>query len=515
MLTSTHGISTVVRLGAFMVFFFTCFTYFVPWRYIEPPPLQIPTIQVTNLTEASSTFNASVVDFWQHLSVALLDAKPQCKPLKVNDEFIQQPEDRFESLKLDKKHPERLAGFTDQDETALLRAHYKMRRSALHFAPKLSYSKETTGIVTTTDLENMSVLLVSLRMLRRTGCTLPVEVFLDDWSQYSRSTCDIVLSSLNARCIILSNILNNTAKPDHYQYKSLSILFSSFQNVLYLDTDVFPTYDPTILFTTPPFTTHGLITWPDLFGPVVSEHFYHIAGMPVEPMSSRLSTDSGQIMLNKAIHRESLLMMIYYNHYGPSYFYPLLSQGSRGPPDKETFVHAALATGLPRYQVRSAPALLGRWWNGTFRATGLAQADPGMDFEYLPPFRSHIHGSEHWENIDLAHLDPVMEKELNYTRHAPRPPRPVFLHQNILKMDPAKLLLDKEEITFEPDGTPHRMWGLKEDIVRLVGYDVEERLWGAVVEEGCREDRGSEGCRRLLEWSREVLGWMESIDRPW
>jgi alpha 1,2-mannosyltransferase len=138
-----------------------------------------------------------------------------------------------------------------------------------------------------------------------------------------------------------------------------------------------------------------------------------------------------------------------------------------------------------------------------------------MDFEYSPPFASHMHGSARWEKQDTAHPDPVVEKELNYTRHAPRPPRPVFLHVNVLKMDPGKLLLDEGEITFEPDGTPHRMWGLREDIVRLVGYDVEERLWGAVVEEGCREDRGSEMCRRLLEWSREVLGWMESIDRPW
>ena len=393
-----------------------------------------------------------------------------------------------------------------------------MRRAVQHLAPGLPFSKFTTGIVTTANSNYMPVLLVSLRMLRRTGCNLPVEVFIDDWTQYSTTTCDIVLPSLNARCIVLSAILSKNThiqKPDHYQYKILSILFSTFQNVLFLDSDAFPAYDPTVLFSTPPYTTHGLVTWPDFFALTVSQHFYHIAAIPEQAASSRLSTESGQILLNKHIHRESLLMMVYYNYYGPDYYYPLLCQGSHGAGDKETFVQAAMAVGLPWYQVRTGPRALGRSWNGTFRGTGIAQADPGLDYEYLPPFESHVHTEPQWQKGDLAHPDPKVEKALNHTRHVPRPPRPVFLHQNMLKLDPAKVLADKNEITFEPDGTPHRMWGSKEDVVRLVGYDVERRLWDVIAEEGCRLDQGSELCEGLRAYIREVFGWMDSIDRPW
>lgn len=340
-----------------------------------------------------------------------------------------------------------------------------------------------------------------------------MEVFVDDWTVYDKTTCDIVLPSLNARCVILSNVYKNSTlvkKPDQYQYKILSILFSSFQNVLFLDSDGFPVYDPTVLFTTPPYTTHGLVTWPDFFTTTISPHYYHIVGLPVEPISTRYSTASGQLMINKNSHRESLLMMVYYNYYGPDYYYPLLSDS------KETFALAALATSLPFYQVRTAPKALGRWWNGTFRATGLAQADCGTDFDYLTPFPSHIHDSVKWEKQDLAHPDPITEKKLNFTRHTPPDPKPVFIHQHMLKMHPAKLLLSKSEITYEPhDGTMHRMWGFKEDMEKMLGFDVERRLWDVVEEEACREDEGREECKRIRVYVREVFGWMESIDRPW
>ncbi|KAF2827030.1 hypothetical protein CC86DRAFT_466779 [Ophiobolus disseminans] len=509
MLANSHRVSTVVRVGAFMVFFFSCFVYFVPRRYETPALLQEPVSQVINLTELGSKFNASVVEFWQQLATALIEAKPQCNPLEVLDGFVERPGERSKP-KLDKNDERRYPELTAQDETALLRAHYKMRRSAQHLAPKLPFSKDTTGIVTSANLESIPVLLVSLRMLRRTGCNLPVEVFLADWTHYTHPICERDLPSLNARCIILSNILSNAtkiAKPEDSQHKSLSLLFSSFQNVLYVDTTAFPIYDPTILFTTPPYTTHGLVTWPDPHAPRISEHFYHIAAIPA-PAIPYTSTSS-QILLNKSLHRESLLLMLYYNHHGPSYYYLLLRSSA------PAFALAALATRLPVYHVRSHSTSLGRWWNGTYRATGSAHADPGMDYEYLPPFSSHIHPSNVWMKNDTAHPIPSIEKALNYTRLAPRIPRPVFLQVDLLRMNPASVLQDKSEITFEPDGTPHRMWGLREDVVRVLGYDVEERLWGVVVEEGCRGDGESEVCRELVEWSREVVGWMGSIDRPW
>ncbi|KAF1848056.1 glycosyltransferase family 71 protein [Cucurbitaria berberidis CBS 394.84] len=512
-----HIISTLPRLVAIPLLLLACSLFFLPRRHDHPSAFNPVHYQGKNVTEAGSTFGAAVQGFWQDLASALLAAQPQCKPLQLVKDDIGSAAD-WRPLEPERKHADRLAGFTDDDETALFRAHYAMRTSAQHLGSKLSFAKGTTGIVTTANAVYMPVFLVSLRMLRRTGCNLPVEVFIDDWSKYEPKICDTILPSLQARCVVLSNVYDTAEyikQPDHYQYKVFAMLFSTFQHVLFLDSDTFPVYDPTILFSTAPYTTHGLVTWPDYWALTISAHFYHIAAIPEEPSQARFTTESGQLMINKDVHRESLLMMVYYNYYGPDYYYTLLSQGSHGAGDKETFVQAAMAVGLPYYQVRSGPRAIGRHMNGTFRGSAIAQADPGLDYEYLTPMRSHIHPSDQWQNTDLAHPVPAVEKSLNRTRKAPRRPRPVFLHQNMLKLDPAKVLVDKSQPTYELDGTPHRMWGSKEDMVEMLGYDVERRLWDVIAEEGCREDQASRTCGEIRGFVREVFGWMDSIDRPW
>jgi alpha 1,2-mannosyltransferase len=517
LINAPQCIPKAVRLGAILAFLLTCGYYFLPREYeVQPAFVQVPTSQVKNITETSSAFSASAVDFWHELTSALNSAAPQCDPLRLQSEHQNHAGGRVSRLKATNKTEERFVNFTNQDETALLRAHYLMRRSAQRLAPKLPFSEGTIGIVTTTNSESLPAFLVSLRMLRRTGCNLPVEVFIDNWTNYDTTTCDIALPSLHARCIVLSNIYDQSttaSKPEHFQYNVLSILFSSYQNVLYLDPDAFPVYDPTVLFITPPYTTHGLVTWPDFSSSSISPHYYHIAGItPGTTIGGLPSTTSGMLMLNKNIHRQSLLMMIYYAQFGPSHYFPLLSQPSSG---NEIFVAAALSTHLPYYQVFNPAFALGRQWNHTFRSTGSAHADSGIDFEYGVPASSHIHPFTHWQKEDLSHPDPAVEKQLNISRHSPSIPKPAFLHLNILPMNPAKLLLNKSDITFDVDGTPQRMWGLREDVEKMLGFDVERRLWDVVAEEACRLDQGSEKCKRVRVYVREVFGWMDSVPRPW
>lgn len=517
LINTPHVISTIPRLVVIPIFLLLSGFFFLPRHYDTTTTVLRHFGHGKNVTELSSTFNASVHEFWRDLATALLEAQPQCDPLQLteHDRF---PDPIWDPLKPSKKPVDRLLGFTDKEETALFRAHYTMRTAAKHLASKLPFAKGTTGIVTTANAKYMPIFLVSLRMLRRTGNNMPVEVFIDDWSKYEPIVCDTVLPSLNARCVVLSNVYDSAEyikQPDHYQYKILAILFSSFQHVLFLDSDAFPAYDPSVLFTTAPYTTHGLVTWPDFWALTVSEHFYHVAAIPESPSQERLSTESGQLLLNKDIHRESLLMMVYYNYYGPDYYYILLCQGAPGAGDKETFVQAAIAVGLPYYQVKTKPSALGRFVDGQFHGSAIAQADPGLDYEYLQPTRSHIHDKQEWQDADLAHPDPVVAKALNRTRKAPSKPRPAFVHQNILKLDPATVLDDKSNPTYETDGTPHRMWGTREDMTKALGYDIERRLWDAIAEEGCRGNERSDICSGLRAFVSEVFGWMDSIDRPW
>ncbi|KAL6173217.1 mannosyltransferase [Exserohilum turcicum] len=509
--TTSH--SSIPRLLVIPLFFCISGFLFFTSKYYGSVGMHMSMLTGNNITAASSTFGAPVKHFWSELATALLDAQPQCEPLKLDDEgfesFI-----NFVPLEPHKKHPNRLVNFTDNEETALFRAHYAMRTSASNLAPHVPFTKDTTGIVTTANAKYMPILLVSLRMLRRTGCDLPMEVFIDDWSKYDATVCDTVLPSLNARCIVLSNIYDTAADakaPEHYQYKAFAILFSSFQHVLFLDSDAFPSQDPSGLFKTAPYTTHGLVTWPDFWAQSISEHFYHIAAIPEVASQSRRSTESGQLLINKDVHRETILMMVYYNYYGPDYYYILLSQGSPGAGDKETFTQAAMAVGLPYYQVRTAPMALGRFIDGHYQGTAIGQADPFLDYKYLPPMRNHIHDQAFWQDADLENAD-SSKKQRNRALKIPTKPRPLFIHQNTLKLDPATVIGDSK--LYEADGSPHRMWGKKENMEKDIGYDIEQRVWEVVIEEGCRENPDGETCKKIRAWYYDVFGRINTSDMP-
>ncbi|KAJ4314761.1 mannosyltransferase [Neodidymelliopsis sp. IMI 364377] len=507
--------STVLRLlpVPFVFLIYYMFTQLrthetVP-RYSQPPSSSTEAVISTksiNLTETASNFNSALKDFWQDLAVALEKARPHSSSIVVQDGHPTSEETTFEPLNMSKTPPERLVNFTDEHERDLLKSHYNMRVFAQKLAPRLVFSRHKYGIVATANTKYMPIFLVSLRMLRRTGCQLPVEVFIDDWKEYDSHLCEIVLPSLNAACVVLSTIYlaaPNIQPLSSYQFKLFATLFSSFQHVLFLDSDAFPAHDPTSLLSQPPYTSHGLIVWPDLFGLTISTHYYHVAGIPYESPSTRASTESGVFLLDKEKHRASLLMMIYYNYYGPEYYYPLLCQGSHGAGDKETFVQAAMAVGAPWYQVKTGVAALGYFEDGNFRLSGMAQADPKADFEYKAPSKSHIHPEDRWKAEDV---------EIDDQRTLRTRPKPLFVHQHMHKLDPGRILSYGGTTAKTHKGNYTRMWGELKGVVELFGYDVERRMWEVVVEEGCRVDRGSDACLGLTDYFTEVFGLVDSID---
>ncbi|KAF1928394.1 glycosyltransferase family 71 protein [Didymella exigua CBS 183.55] len=395
-------------------------------------------ISSSNLTALKSTFSHGIENFRTDLAMAPEDARPRTAHIEIKDGHPTSQETTFEPFAISKTPLSRLVNFTEEQEISVMRSHYLMRTSAKRLAPQLTFAKDAQGIVTTANAKYMPILLVSLRMLRRTGCQLPVKFVLT------------VTTS--------------------YQFKPFAILFSSFQHASFLDIDAFPAHNPTSPLITPPYTTHGLVLWPDLFGLKISEHYYHITCSPHEPPSARPSTESSNILLNKAIHCESLLMMVYYNYHGPDYYYPLFLQGSHGAGDEETFAQATIA-------------------GGEYRLSGLAQMDPRSDFVYRPPSKSHIHGNDQWDGFDELAEEP----------------KPLFVHQNMDKLDPKKILDMNESTAKRKDGKYTRLWGEVKGIVEMFGYDVDRRMWKAVLEEYCRIDGVSETCASLRVYYTEVF----------
>ena len=354
----------------------------------------------------------------------------------------------------------------------------------------LPYIPKTRGIVTTAGGSYLPVAVISIRMLRETGSQLPVEVLLANQEEWDPQICDIVFPTLlNARCVVLQDIFDaagqhKSIKVNKYQFKIMSILFSSFEEVLFMDSDCFPTYDPEQLFLTDPFSSTGLVLWPDFWFPSESSFFFEISGIKEPPVHVRPSTEAGEILYSKPKHELSLLLATYYNYYGPAFYYPLQSQGEYGEGDKETFYWAAIALEEPVYFVSTMVHALGSTTilgsatpEDDLRGSAMAQHDPIMDLAMRDRRRNKDDGDTNQEAVP--------GKATTYAPHLQTHPRPYFVHANFPRLDPAMIFHKDVRGGWTPtrdiNGTHVRIWQQTEAAaIEEFGYDLERRLWNEI-----------------------------------
>jgi alpha 1,2-mannosyltransferase len=356
-----------------------------------------------------------------------------------------------------------------------------------------TFEKGSRGIVTSAGGALLPVLIVSLKMLRRTGNSLPVEVFLADDSEYEAKLCEVVLPSLNAKCLLLEDPLFNALPPQYeseplrltkYQTKPFAILFSSFEEVLFLDADNFPVTDPTSLFDSKPFQKTGLITWPDYWCVTQSPLYYQIAGVDPTPVTKRSSTESGQIMYDKTRHISDLLLACYYTYYGPDLYFPLLTQGYPGEGDKETYLAAAEVMNATFYNTNQPPGILmHKEHDGGINGVAMTQVDPVEDYALAQANKS-------WRDKESKHA---------------------FIHHHHPKLNALEVMGPH---WFNWGEYPHdRMWGSEENIIEKYGLDLEKELWKAISYTACDLEKdfknweGHDGiCDSVKQHQRLVFG---------
>lgn len=216
-------------------------------------------------TTVSPGFQPGLVDFWDSFSKAVAEAKPNCQ-LGLPPDFQGVPINSFENLKKNFDYRPDLIKLLPEDVDDLRNAHSRFVARIPELVPQLPFAKGTRGIVTTASDNFMPILIVSLRALQRSGTKLPVEVFMESEAVYEKEVCEVILPTLNARCLVMSEILDavpNRIEVSRYQLKVLSMLFSSFDEMLLLDADNFVMQKPEDLFSTEPFISKGLVSWPD------------------------------------------------------------------------------------------------------------------------------------------------------------------------------------------------------------------------------------------------------------
>lgn len=443
--------------------------------------------EMLSLLTNGSTAEHSLARFWEDLLEDLVRAKPFANVIKTYGSPLQDDMDPNVGYEEGRGRTD-IIHISESDRAGLKSAHESFVDALVTLATQLPYKKRSRGVVVTAGGKYLGMAVTSLLMLRRTGSKLPMELFLAA-ADYNSHICDEQLPKLNAKCLVMEGVFARTPlmpKLEKYQFKVFSILFSNFQEILFLDADAFPIHNPDYLFSNESFLSHGFVAWPGHWKPTVSPIFYDISGLEVPPINKRLTSESGVMLYDKARHAESLLLATYYNFYGPDYFYPLLSQNGHGQGDKETFLHSAAVLNKPFYDVKTNITFLGRWLNGTFETAGMKQADPAEDYAI------HVSdGQSQW----------VGQKGLR----GPQGPRTLFIQHNPVKIDLRNMddtinhLLEKDEF-----GKLVRLWGHDNRLMESSGYDVEMTLWDEIIEANCRSS-WSEDCDKLREYYTKVF----------
>jgi alpha 1,2-mannosyltransferase len=213
---------------------------------------------------------------------------------------------------------------------------------------------------------------VSITMLRRIGCALPVEVWFNE-NEINLEMID-ALAEMNVVCKDVKDYTLRWRELKTYMLKAFSILHSSFKEVLFLDADNNCVTDPSCLFDSEEFKKYGAVFWPDCWvtdkdNPIYTITDYH-GPDPIEQ-------ESGQVLIDKERCWKEMNLCLYFNLNPQTYYMILLG-------DKDTFKFAWMALRTPFYMVERHMGYAGFIEPGLgFRGMTMVQHDPAGDILFL------------------------------------------------------------------------------------------------------------------------------------
>lgn len=190
---------------------------------------------------------------------------------------------------------------------------------------------------------------ICIGMLRRLGCTLPIEV----WhlgSEEMGPPMRGLLAELGAETIDAHEVAKRHAvrRLGGWELKPYALLHSRFREALLLDADNVPVKDPTGLFDDPGFRETGAMFWPDLLRLSRSNAIWAIAGLEARDSGS---FESGQLLLDKSRCWRALSLAHWMNQRSED-FYGILHG------DKDTFLIAWLMLGQRHHLIQHQPKQL-------------------------------------------------------------------------------------------------------------------------------------------------------------
>lgn len=227
-----------------------------------------------------------------------------------------------------------------------------------------------------------------IRLLReKLGCSLPIELWCLDRREIDNVMHRVILDDFEDVVVVdgKQRIHGAERQPrmwGGWQSKVWSIMFSAFEEVLFLDADNVPVRDPRYMFDDPRYTETGCVLWPDLKnvqGMDIHPVAFWTAGLEMpgnefmpehdKPTDYR-PVESGQVMVDKQQHWHALEVCAHINDHSDFWY---REGGHRNIwwvyGDKSTFYLAWEKTGLPYAMPRDCD------WTGNSKGGAFLQYD--------------------------------------------------------------------------------------------------------------------------------------------
>ncbi|KOH00855.1 alpha-1,2-mannosyltransferase MNN2 [Saccharomyces eubayanus] len=513
-------------------------------------------------TEKLKNFYNNVFNFLMLDSPSGKSARTYNEKCPLKGDIGDRPDQYKDLYKLSAKELAKCLELSPDEVSKLQKSHKDyVEHIASLILPKGTY--KGSGIATVGGGKFSLMAFLIIKTLRNMGTTLPVEVLIPPGDEGETEFCSKILPKYNAKCIYVSDILPLETIEKFafkgYQFKSLALIASSFENLLLLDADNFPIKRLDNIFQEEPYVSTGLVMWPDFWRRTTHPLYYDIAGIPVNkekrvrnsqdditppavytknlndldavPLSDMegtmpdVSTESGQLMINKSKHLATALLSLFYNVNGPNWYYPIFSQKAAGEGDKETFIAAANFYGLPFYQVKTKTGVEGYHDAEGFHGVAMLQHDFVQDYSrYLAASKSI---NNKYKDAIIKSSAPIkfdkdysLEKYIkeffdNEDLHAKNHVDVMFIHSNLPKFDP-KTLSETNFLTM--DNKPARSFTSLEKIHK---YDIELFNFRALHEYVCVNKnpfkylddslgKNKKEWKRMCDYIAERLEFLES-----
>ena len=244
------------------------------------------------------------------------------------------------------------------------------------------YGFRGCGIVYTATGRTYKRALASIQLLRGYGCTLPVQIWyignelsklqIEEIHSHSNVHCkDIQIEQLLYPQLSDFKIGHAYGETRNYHIKTLVLLLTEFEQILYLDSDNMPLRDPQFLFDSKEFKETGALFWRDFWKFPSDNPLWQITGLPCE---DEWEQESGQLVLDKKRAWKPLLMSMFFQKNHEFYFKIILG-------DKDTYRFAWKVTETPYHMMQHHCGIGGRIRQGRF--CGHTMLQPGTDGIFL------------------------------------------------------------------------------------------------------------------------------------